>query len=319
MSHDVNILLTMDIEPLSIETMWKGPPSVEASERSIRAFSKIVQDAGFPVSLFVHPEMAQLQRRLLRELERDGACMGLHIHATKFQHPLWDYEFGAYSADDQRAMLEDGKEQWAMALDHAPLTFRPGAYSANDMTFPTLVAAGFRGGGVSLPGRVWRARYCCWHGAEFDPHRAHEAFRLVRGAMPFANLPVSVDLTTSVILHGVPSLQRLHPKSELPVDTLLRNILAGIRSREPNVPTLHLTANNGEPYEDEDDIWAPWLRATLEALRPVCAEFDYRPAPATVESVTEQVLGTDRWRAPQWTGDHDLEGGGQRPLGGRSV
>jgi hypothetical protein len=313
---DINILLTMDIEPLSLKTIWKGPADTDASERSAAAFAEIAREAGYPVSYFIHPEMAQIQRKFLLGLEADGACLGLHIHATKFQHPLWDYEFGHYGPDDQRHMLADGKEQWAMALGRDPVYFRPGAYSANDATFAALASMGFRGGSVSLPGRVWRARYCVWSGAEFDPHRTHEAFRLVRGSMDFANIPLSVDLQTPVMLKSVPSLQTLHPMSSVETPLLLRDIIGGIKARTPDVPTLHLTANNGEPFDDSEGIWSAWLREVFAELGPACEEYGYRPVPATMETITDLVLQTDRWRAPQWTGGHDLGGGeGQRPVG----
>jgi len=306
--EDVRVLITMDVEPVRLDPRWAGPADVESSEKIIRAYWESAARQGYPVSFFIHPEIAQQHYRLFQGLEREGACLGLHIHATKFQHPLWEYEFGHYSAEDQAAMLGDGKEQWAMALGRAPAYFRPGAFSANDATFPTLAATGFRGGSVSMPGCVWPERYCVWAGAEADPHRANRAFRHVRGDLKFANIPLSVDFKSPRRAPGVRYYQDLRPSAEgVDMEKVLRNIVERIAEAQPRVPVIQMATHNDQGLLGGVSESRRRYEMTMRLIEPLCAEAGLRAMGATVEEVVDLVLSYPPSLPLQWHGKDDVE------------
>ena len=90
-------------------------------------------------------------------------------------------------------MLSRAIEMWREAFNVPPRYFRQGTLSANDSLFRVLADLGFRGGSVSLPGRVFPDKHAVWVGAPLDPHRGHPDFRLLEGPLEFANMPISVD------------------------------------------------------------------------------------------------------------------------------
>lgn len=300
-TSDVSVLVTMDVEPVKQDPNWTGPEDAETSERLIRAYHDIAHSHGFPVSFFIHPEAAELHAELFHDLADQGDCLGLHLHPIRFQHPRYDRELGFYTGDQQHEILSRAKQCWSEAMGEEPAFFRPGAFSANDASFPTLVKLGFRGGSLSIPGRVWPERYSVWAGACLDPHRANASFRQVAGDLPFANIPLSVDTTSVVGTQGFTCYRDLRPNArDVPVEETLRNIMAGLAERRPAVPVVHLVTHNDQPFDDPDSESTRRLEALLRSVGPVCRELGMRAIGHTVSHVCDRVLATPPQRPTEW-------------------
>ena len=135
------------------------------------------------------------QPGLLLELQREGACLGMHLHPYKLKGGRWHWDLGSYRADEQVELITEAIKAWSDAIGQHPSYFRGGVFSANDDTFGVLVELGFQGGSVSCPGRVLPSAFAVWAGAELYPHRAHLGFRQAEGASDFVEVPISVDVT----------------------------------------------------------------------------------------------------------------------------
>jgi len=301
------VLMTMDVEPLKTVSAWTGPETAGESARTAIAYRELAAVHGFPVSCFIHPEAAALHRDMLLDWHRQGASLGLHIHTTKFHYPEYRFEFGAYDANAQRAILARGREEWEEALGLPCQTFRPGAFSANDATMPVLAELGFRGGSVSIPGRIWPGRYCVWSGAEPDPHRGHAAFRLVPGELPFANIPLSVSPSHAITRPGLEFRLDLRPTLVEPsVAEILEDIIQGLAQRHPAVPVLHVVAHNDQPFDDPDSAPGGRCRALLAAITPLAARYGFTAIGATVDQVCDRVLALPVASPTEWLADNDV-------------
>ena len=182
-AKDFYVVLTMDCEtalfecsPLAIKLSGSGPSDYEEGERSIRGYFETAADYGYPVTFFAHPEVAVAQSGLLLELQREGACLGMHLHPYKLRGNRYHRDLGAYRADQQLELISEATQAWSDAIGQYPGFFRGGVFSANDDTFAVLVELGFLGGSVSCPGRVLPSAFSVWSGAELYPHRAHLGF-----------------------------------------------------------------------------------------------------------------------------------------------
>lgn len=288
---EILVLITMDVEPVKKDALWSGPENLEMSERAIRGFWDAAARHGYPVSFFLHPEMAQAQRELVLDLQRQGAALGLHLHPTKFQYPRWEQELGYFSAEEQRAMIGEARRIWCAALDREPLYFRPGVFSANDCTFGVLAELGFRGGCVSIPGRVWRRRYCIWAGAETYPHRAHRHFRYLPGDMEFANIPLSVNFGMPMAGSGYTYYQDLRPDARgISQTEILRGIVEQMARDRPAIPAISLVTHNDQPYDEPAHESCLRYREVLRSVGPLCEEFGLKAVGATVEDICDRVL-----------------------------
>jgi hypothetical protein len=304
----VSVLVTMDVEPVKQEANWTGPEDVATSERLTLAYRELAGSHGFPVSFFIHPEAAELHAELFRDFAADGDCLGLHLHPTRFEYPRYSFEFGYYSAAEQREMLIRARANWAATLGQAPLYFRPGAFSANDATFQVLADLGFRGGSLSIPGRIWPQRYCIWAGAELDPHRAGESFRQVAGESAFANVPLSVDTSSPVTTNGMFCFRDLRPNARLAsAEETLRNILAGIAERRPAVPVLHLVTHNDQPFDDPASKSSQHLTTVLKLVGPLCSELGMVAEASTISEVCDRVLALPPRPLLQWQQSNEVE------------
>ena len=195
----VYVLLTMDCESAKMDVTayasgmsGSGPSDYRESERSIRGYVEVAKAYGYPVTLFVHPEVAVGQPDLLLDLQQNGTCLGLHLHPYKFAGGCYQHDLGAYTGAEQREILQEAVAVWEGALGQKPKYFRGGYFSANDATFGVLQELGFRGGSLSNPGRVLPLHCSAWSGAAPYPHRAHPGFRLIEGESDFVEVPVSV-------------------------------------------------------------------------------------------------------------------------------
>lgn len=306
---DVHILMTMDVEPVKRDTQWSGPENLEGSERSIQGFWNAAQRHGYPVSFFLHPETAQAHAALFTDLRHRGAALGLHLHPTKFQYPRWDRELGGFSADEQRVLIGEAKQIWSQALTQEPLYFRPGAFSANDATFGVLADLGFRGGCVSIPGRVWRRRYCLWAGAELHPHRTHRYFRQLSGDMEFADIPLSVNYRMPMEGPGYTYFQDLRPDARgVPVQDILRGIVEQIANDRPRVAAISLVTHNDQPYDNPAHESCLRYHEVLSSVAPLCDEFGLKAIGGTVEDVCKRVLSLPPQPRLVWKGVCNISG-----------
>ena len=102
----VNILMTMDCESAKVDVSdhgislsSSGPADYEESERSIRGFVETVEAAGYPATLFLHPEVAIAHADLVREMQASGTCLGMHLHPYKLTDSDYTQDLGAYPED----------------------------------------------------------------------------------------------------------------------------------------------------------------------------------------------------------------------------
>ena len=154
----LHVVITMDVEPPTPDThpTATGPESWADSEKFIRGYVERAAAFGFPVTIFIHPEVAVEQADMFEELKGRGCCVeGLHLHPWKFRDGKYRAHFGGLGERDLRAVLSESISMWQSGMGRRPLYFRPGTFSANDHMYQVLVDPGFRGGSCSVPGRIW--------------------------------------------------------------------------------------------------------------------------------------------------------------------
>lgn len=300
----IDIVVTMDCEPTRpperTGAATSGPYSYADSERFITGYAKLAAGYGLPVSFFIHPEAALAHRDLFPELERDGATLALHIHPYKYDPVRYRAHFGELSEGDQRAIVSECTALWKEALGKRPKYFRPGTFSASDCTFRVLVELGFIGGSISCPGRVFPELAAVWAGAPSDPHRGHATFRQLPGTLPFANLPLSVDVSDVRDSEGRAQMWDLRPDyREADYDRIAGNIVKQIAARAPAIPMIMLVSHNDNDYTNPDDRVAKNLRRSIEATLAACRRAGFEPRGATVESVCAKVLAQPAVE-PEW-------------------
>lgn len=302
MKGEVFLLLTADCEPARIDLTHhalkmspSGPRDYAESERAIRGYAAVAKAHGFPLTLFVHPEVAVQHRELLLELEAGGACLGLHLHPYKFLNGEYREDLGAYSAATQYEILNAATRVWEDALGKRPLYFRAGYFSANDNTFRVLYELGFRGGSLSNPGRILPEHQSVWAGAEPYPHRAHFDFRQIKGNSNFAEVPIAVDYQQPLKMGAagekgyawpyIPANYR-HPD-------VIRGILERIRRDEPPIATIVLDTHNDQDYSDPAHPAKRNLELILDSVESLCAELGMPFKGATLEQICDLVLSED--------------------------
>jgi peptidoglycan/xylan/chitin deacetylase (PgdA/CDA1 family) len=282
-----------DVTPYASKMSGSGPSDYHESERAIMAYCAAVASYGYAVTIFAHPEIAVHHRDLLLELQDQGACLGLHLHPYKFGKGRHKYDLGAYSAAEQREMLLEAVEVWEKALGQMPLYFRAGYFSANDSTFRVLQALGFRGGSLSLPGRVLPGHHSVWAGAELYPHRADLNFRQRKGDSDFVEVPVSVDLARPVQAGtvGEPVYEWPYiPAHIYDHREVIRDILERFRSDTPRCGTIVMDTHNDQDYADPKHPSSVNLALILAAISSLCAQQGMRPVSTTVEHLCDLVL-----------------------------
>lgn len=308
----IGIMMTMDCEPTTATThpAATGPRDWSHGERAARGYWDIGKAHDIPVTYFLHPEVAIAQADVFRELEAQGACLGLHMHPWKFS--MWRYNgtkylahYGGLSADDQRALLTEASELWEKAIGHRPLYFRPGTFSANDAMFGVLADLGFKGGSCSAPGRMLPEMRAIWTGAEPDPHRANAEFRQARGDLDFVNVPQSMDF--SALLSGRIGRRMyadLRPDTDWPTQygvswqTIATNIVAQIRERSPAVPTMGVLTHNHYDYVDPQEPAAQRLRALLAETFKACDAAGISLVGTTLATIVDAVMALPRVAEP---------------------
>jgi len=292
------VLLTMDCEtarkdvtPHAAAMSASGPQDYAESERSIRGYQSIADEHGYPLTIFAHPEVAAAHRDLLLELQSAGACLGLHLHPYKFADGRYTEDLGLYSASKQREILGAATSAWALKMDQTPRYFRAGYFSANDTTFGELRGLGFKGGSLSIPGRVLPAHGSVWAGAELYPHRAHFSFRHLRGRSDFVEVPVSVDTFRPVEkgAAGEQGYEWLYVPAGYDHEQVVKDLLARALSDAPELFPIVLDTHNDQDFLDAGSAARKNLDLILETLEGESAKVGLEPVGATVETVCDLV------------------------------
>lgn len=310
--REIKVVLTMDCEPTTATShpAATGPATWDAGENAVQGFAQAAKEYGLPITLFVHPEAAVAQAQVFKELEKQGACLGLHMHPWKYS--LWRHRgrryfahYGGLSTIEQQELLAEASGLWREAIGHRPDYFRPGTFSANDSIFQVLEAQGFRGGSCSAPGRLIPEMQAIWTGAQPDPHRANAAFRQATGGLNFANMPLSADF--SRVLAG-PSGRSMFADFRPDIDwpgqyeisyrTIAANIVNQVCERGPAVPVLNSITHNHYAYRNPTDAVYGRLRMMLDEMLAACHKAGLRVSGATVKDVADEVLALPPAHAP---------------------
>lgn len=293
----VNILMTMDCESAKVDVSdhgigmsSSGPANYEESERSIRGFVETIKAAGYPATLFLHPEVAIAHADLVRELKASGACLGLHLHPYKLADSTYKQDLGAYAEHQQRAILQRAIEAWESALGERPQYFRAGYFSANDSTFRILAELGFRGGSLSNPGRLLPSHFSVWKDADPYPHRAHHAFRLVSGDSDFIEVPVSVAYGRPVAQGHAGEEGYEWPYIPHTYDhaAVISDILGRFRRDQPRFGTFVTDTHNDHDYSNPQSAASVNLRCILDAIDASCETMGLEPKGTTIDALCDR-------------------------------
>ena len=294
----VYVLFTMDAESARPDVTahaaamsGSGPADYVESERSIRGYIETAAAAGFPVTLFAHPEVAAAHAELLLALEGDGVCLGLHLHPYKFADGRHRLDLGAYPAAEQKAILEAAASVWERAIGRRPLYFRGGYFSANDSTFAVLEALGFRGGSLSNPGRVLPSHCSVWKGSDPYPHRAHRGFRELAGDGDFVEVPVSVAFGRPVARGhaGEAGFEWPYIPHTYDHDAVVRDILERYRAESPPFPCIVTDTHNDQDYADSGHPARRNMARIVEAIRGHGEALGLRPVGVTLDALCDLV------------------------------
>ena len=310
--QEFKVVLTMDCEPTTATShpAATGPATWGAGEDAVRGYVEIAARYDLPVTLFVHPEAAVAQSAMFREFERNGACLGLHMHPWKYS--LWRHggrrymaHYGGLSTGEQKELLAEASSVWAEAIGHRPEHFRPGTFSANDAIFRVLQEEGFRGGSCTAPGRVIPEMQAIWTGGQPDPHRASAIFRQALGTLDFANMPLSADFSRSL---AGPAGRSMYADFRPDVDwpgqygvsyrTIATNIVRQVRDRAPSVPVLNSITHNHYDYRNATDAVHGRLRVMLDEMMAACETAGVRTVGATLKEVVDEVLALPAVQEP---------------------
>ena len=299
MERQVFVILTMDCEPalfecspLAIRLSGSGPADHEEGEQSIRGYVEAARVEGYPVTLFAHPEVAVAQSKLLRELQGEGACLGMHLHPYKFDPERYPMDLGGLPADKQREAISEAKRVWSDAVGQHPTFFRGGVFSANDDTFGVLAENGFEGGSLSCPGRVLPTAMAVWAGAELYPHRADLTFRQIVGDSDFVEIPISVDPSRPMAdgdRHEAGFEWPYVPSRKYDHGTVARNIVQRAAKEDHAFPTYMTNTHQDQDYGDPNHPSSVKLQTIFESLRRAADESGLELVGTTVAEMCDRV------------------------------
>lgn len=287
----------MDVEPASSGAGTSGPKNNKEGAQRIEEYVEVIGNYGYTPTFFIHPELGEDLVDLFLEMKKRGACLGLHIHSTKFTLSRHDAEMGSLSFEEQKKILEAGTDLFKKYFGFRPNIFRPGCFSANDHTYKALNESGFIGGSICIPGRVWTDRYCIWAGAYPYVHYANENIRQMPGESQFVEIPLSVDMS-KIVRHplGFDHYFDLRPgdvySNENVVErdhrTVLANIVKQLANDKPILKTIVIDVHNDRNFKDLSTVPAQQLRTVLENLKPELDKYGLIPVNATYEEAIEE-------------------------------
>lgn len=307
----VYIVQTMDVEPTIATTAEgaSGPPDWEYGRKAVLAFWRTCQESHVPATFFLHPEAIEAQADLFRDLEQQGATLGLHLHPQKwssYKHGGAEYfkDFGLLDDNEVVALLTAHITIFQDAFGHHPLYFRPGTFSFNDRQFAILEQLGFLGGSVSAPGRIAPHKSAVWAGAELDPHHANNVFRMTAGASAFVEVPMSVDTSRLLTSGPVQHYSDLRADTDWAVhgtnyEKIATDIIAQMQERNPAIWVLVSVLHNDEQYFNPEDPYAKNMVQSLGAQIRACRNAGLTPVGATIATIVEMATTALVRKAPE--------------------
>jgi peptidoglycan/xylan/chitin deacetylase (PgdA/CDA1 family) len=273
----LHILFTMDCEPVTSRKVQTGPKTWVLSGRAIEGFCDRLSSAGYPVTLFVSAGCAEEHAPLMEELAGRGVELGLHVHPPSLDAERYTRHLGTYRAEEQRAIVELAIERIYDAVGIRPRSFRSGAFSASDATFPMLYELGFRQGSLSIPGRDLPRYAASWAGAEVDAHYVDPADRLRAGTLPFLELPVTSDPNRSY-RQGYP--YDLCIESSTVEDwhrPLIEQHLDRLAATDAAFRTLCFFTHSGLAYYLDDDRHSVTVEKLIEYFDALAERYELAP------------------------------------------
>jgi peptidoglycan/xylan/chitin deacetylase (PgdA/CDA1 family) len=290
--NEIRVVLTLDCERPNSETDAKasGPKDYATGVHSTLGYVKIANDRGYPVTVFLHPEVAVSDPEVFKQLEAEGNPLALHLHPWRFSDGKYPAELGGLSDDDARAVLSEATAIWQAAIGYRPTLFRGGAGSANDSTFRILSDIGFNGGSTSIPGRVYPDVHAIWAGANPDPHRANSTFRQLEGNLEFAEMPISVDVSRQVHKNGRYFHWELRPDWDVAYEDVAYNIIKQVQSRGAAVPVINMVTHNDHDFADPNDPHSRAFSLIIDSIERACERANVKPVASSVADVVVATL-----------------------------
>jgi hypothetical protein len=269
-----------------------GPNSWELSARTIDAFCGRLLDGGLLPTLFFSPEAADQHAPLCEDFASLGVDLGLLVDPPTLRGAGLKQNLGAYSRNDQQAIIEESRRRFEAAAGRRPSSVRSALYSASDETFAVLDELGFRQSSISSPGRRVPKHHAVWTGAPTEPHYASAKNRLAPGALPLLEVPVTTDATQCpggiapdlAIENG--TLDRWHVP-------LIDGQLERQASEQVVFRTLCFVTSSGFAYHDRSTRHRKTLDALVEYVSSL--EDHYEVVPATLAGTTvyyREMCGT---------------------------
>lgn len=276
----LHVLFTLDCSAAGPRAIPYGPLGWDAGARTIDAFCVTVLNAGFVPTLFVTPEAAAQYTPMCEDLAQSGAEIGLLIQPPTLRSAGCKHLLGAYGAVEQEAIIVEARRRFEDVTGQRPRSVRSAYYSANDATFLALSAAGFRQASLSSPGRRVPKHQALWDTAPPDPHFTDATSRVLAGALPLLEVPVTTDANQRhdgvapdlAIENG--TLDRWHAP-------LITSQLARHQAEEVAFPTICFVTAGGYAYYDRGTRQRQTLDAILLYLQELEEQFTIVPTTLT--------------------------------------
>lgn len=284
------VIFTQDCEQLMDDSLHGGPEEWSISERSVNGLADTLEGYGLSATFFIVAQTAAAQPALYWDLEKRGFELGLHIHPQDTGLGYTDY-LGGHTFDEQVEMFDTVADQWADAIGKRPTTFRGGNFSANDSTYPALVATGFTHGSVSSPGRQYDQAKAVWQGAVPFAHYAHKANRLFPGDLDFYEIPLTCDQVRRRAPH-LPMELRIEGGDGDSHRQTVRQAWADMAEYPDDAPRIIMPfTHNTHFYEDTGSEKRQALDAIVDEINIIADEAGYEVIGGTIGSVYAAVEG----------------------------
>ena len=285
--QEIKIVVTMDCERPTADTdpVASGSPNFQMVEIWTRTYAKIAAEYGWPVTFFVHPETGCRAGGYVPRIESAGHCLGLHIHAWRFDL-RFQCKFGGLSEAEARAMLSRAIEMWREAFNVPWRYFRRATLSANDP---------YSG---SSPISVSGAAPSHCQGASFRTNTPSGSVRrstrigatptsAFEGPLEFANMPISVDTSQLNEKDGRQFYWDLRPDFDgLDYLQMARNIVAQLREHDPAIPCINMLTHNDYDFADPSRVGRNY-RDVLAAIKAACDEANIKQSATLGEIVDD--------------------------------
>jgi len=271
----------MDCQPAATRAAPEGPSNWEQSARSIDGYCNCLLRAGITPTLFVTPRCAEEHGPSLEEFASAGVDLGLLIQPQSLESAGFGRHLGQYPRDQQRVIVEAGRERFQNALGRRPQSVRSALYSASDATFGVVYDLGFRQGSLSCPGRLVTKHAAVWDRAVSDPHYVNLEDRQVVGGCPFLEVPVTADASPKQRRGGLsPDLTIENGTFAKWHQPLIESQLQRMERESVRFRALCLSTRNCFSYHDRTDRYRAILDDMISHLATL--ESDYAAQPVSL-------------------------------------